>query len=120
MAKSWVTDLFGDILKLKEHLKKDHNDESCLERINHFNNKYYPNVAKSACKLPKCRTRGDKKKRVKKYHLRIFRKRKSRYHSPDNNVNSKKCIQSIKHLISLIDKSKVERMYYTYQQGKVI
>ena len=30
-----------------------------------------------------------------------------------------KCIQSMKHLIGLIDKSKVERMYI-YQQGKVI
>ena len=61
MAKSWLTDLYGDILKLNEHLKNDHNDELCLEWNNHFNNKYYTNLAKSACKLPKCRTRGDTK-----------------------------------------------------------
>ena len=65
MAKSWLTDLYGEILKLNEHLKKDHNDELCLEWINHFNNKYYNNVAKSACKLPKCLTRGDTKNELK-------------------------------------------------------
>ena len=36
MAKFWLMDLYGDILKLNEHLKKNHNGELCLEWINHF------------------------------------------------------------------------------------
>ena len=116
MAKSWLMDLYGDFLKLNEHLKNDHNDELCLEWIN----KCYTNLAKRACKLPKCRTRGDTKNEIKNNILESFGKgNQDTIHQIDTSTEQK-CLQSMKHLIGLINKSKVERMYYIYQQGKVI
>ena len=86
--------------------------------INNFNKKYYTKLTKTVCQIPKRRTRSDTKNELKNLILESYGKGQADSISGIDTTTEQACIESIKTLINLTDKRKVETVNYTYQLGK--